>query len=482
MTWLLVALCLLLFLLPLPFGGNIEWAIFGFEAIVFILFFLYLITSSKKIPNGSPPAEEKKLVPLIPLSLIIIFFVAGLLQIIPLPAAVVRQISPTGYDWRQTLITSGLVDQARLKWQTISLSPADSLSELVRYLACGAFAFLLSRAVNTRKKARALTLVLIGAGVFQSLYGLSEHFSGSHRIFSWVNRYYSGSAFGTFVNRDHYSAFLEMVFPLSLGYFLARADYFSLPPGLSLKQKIAWFGQEKLQKSILFILPPLIIGVGLFFSRCRSGIIIFLLTFFLMVLLLSIAGISGRRKTERKLVNFVVFIVLAAVILIGIQPILERFTSQSLIDENRLLYYKYTLGLIKDYPWLGSGLGTYVKAINRYLCKDFYVIIGHAHNDYLEMAGEAGLVGGGALILSGFLLFGLGIKRYFKSSDSLTRGLSLGALMGVLALFFHSLTDFSLRLPGNVIVWLALFVLGLKVPQFGSRDLTGQNLKGNEGD
>jgi len=63
-----------------------------------------------------------------------------------------------------------------------------------------------------------------------------------------VNRYYSGSAFGTFVNRDHYSAFLEMIFPLSLGYFLARADYFSLPPGLSLRQKMAWFGQEKLQK------------------------------------------------------------------------------------------------------------------------------------------------------------------------------------------------------------------------------------------
>ncbi|NMC65571.1 MAG: O-antigen ligase family protein [Acidobacteria bacterium] len=482
MTWLLVAMCLLLFLLPLPFGGNIEWAIFGFEASIFILFSLYLVTGSKKNPNGSPQAEEKKLVPLIPLWLIIIFFLAGLLQIVPLPAAVVRQISPAGYDWRQTLVTSGLVDQAKLRWQTISLSPAESLSELVKYLAFGLFAFLLSRAIDTRKKVRALTLVLIGAGVFQSLYGLSEHFSGSHRIFTWVNRYYSGSAFGTFVNRDHYSAFLEMIFPLSLGYFLARADYFSLPPGLSLRQKMAWFGQEKLQKSILFILPPLIIGVGLFFSRCRSGIIIFLLTFFLMVLLLSVASLSGRRKTERRLVNLVVFIVLAAVILIGIQPILERFTSQSLIDESRLLYYKDTLGLIKDYPWLGSGLGTYVKAINRYLEKDFYAIISHAHNDYLEMAGEAGLVGGGALILSGFLLFGLGIKRYFKTGDSLTRGLSLGALMGVMALFFHSLTDFSLRMPGNAIVWLSLFVLSLKIPLFGSRDFSDEDLKGHERD
>jgi len=67
--------------------------------------------------------------------------------------------------------------------------------------------------------------------------------------------------------------------------------------------------------------------------------------------------------------------------------------------------------------------------------KIFTFIIDHAHNDYLEMAGEAGLAGGGALILSGLWLFGLGVRRYFKTGDSLTRGLSLGALMGVMALF-----------------------------------------------
>lgn len=467
MNWLLVALCLIAVFLPLPFGGNIEWAIFGFELSVFILCLLYLLARDSRNSKIRSKPEEKRIIPLIPWCLIIIFLMAGLFQIIPLPAAAIQRLSPVGYNWRQTLVSSGLVEQSRLRWQTISLSPADSLYELAKYLAYGLFAWLLARAINTRKKATALTLTLIGAGVFQSLYGLSEHFSGSHRIFTWVNRYYAGSAFGTFVNRDHYSAFLEMIFPLSLGYFLARADYFAWPSGLSLRQKIAWFGQEKLQKSILFILPPLIIGVGLFFSRCRSGIIIFLLTFFLILLLLSVSSVTGKRKTERRLVYTIILVVLIGVILIGIQPILERFTNQKLLDESRWLYYQYTLGLIKDYPCLGSGLGTYVKAINHYLGKDFYVIINHAHNDYLEMLGEAGLIGGGALILSGFLLLGLGVKRYFRTRDSLTRGISLGALMGVAALFLHSLTDFSLRMPGNAVVWLSLFVLCLKVPLLG---------------
>ena len=482
MNWLLVALCLIVVFLPLPFGGNIEWAIFGFELSVFLLGLLYLLAGGSRNSKSGYKPEEKKAVPLIPYCLIITFLMAGLFQIIPLPAAVIRELSPVGYNWRQTLISSGLVDQTRLRWQTISLSPVDSLYELTKYFAYGLFAWLLARTINTRKKATALTLTLIGAGVFQSLYGLSEHFSGSHRIFSWVNKYYAGSAFGTFVNRDHYSAFLEMIFPLSLGYFLARADYFSWPSGLSLRQKIAWFGQEKLQKSILFILPPLIIGVGLFFSRCRSGIIIFLLTFFLILLLLSVTSITGKRKTERRLVNAIVLVVLVGVILIGIQPILERFTNQKLFDESRWLYYQYTLGLIKDYPCLGSGLGTYVKAINHYLGKDFYAIIDHAHNDYLEMLGEAGLVGGGALILGGFLLLGLGVKRYFKTGDSLTRSISLGAMIGVVALFLHSLTDFSLRMPGNAVVWLSLFVLCLKVPLLRSNQYDSEELEEDQND
>jgi len=175
MNWLLVVLCLIAVFLPLPFGGNIEWAIFGFELSVFILCCLYLLAGDSLNSKIRPKPEEKKIIPLIPWCLIIIFLMAGLLQIIPLPATVIQRLSPVGYNWRQTLVSSGLVEPSRLKWQTISLSPADSLYELAKYLAYGLFAWLLARAINTKKKATALTLTLIGAGVFQSLYGLSEH-------------------------------------------------------------------------------------------------------------------------------------------------------------------------------------------------------------------------------------------------------------------------------------------------------------------
>ncbi len=461
-SFIFILLCLLLWLLPLPFGGNIEWAVLGLEVTVWVLFVVYLISRLMRKPARFAALSGNRLRPIYFLTGL--FFLVALVQIVPWPESLVRTLSPAAWAWRQSLLQAGVFESPVFRTQTFSLSPWASAYELVRYLSYAAFVFLLSRVLTSRARIRALTLTLVSAGVFQSLYGLSEFFGGTNRIFNWVNRYYSGSAFGTFVNRDHYSAFLEMLFPLSLGYFLVRAEFFSQKPGLSWRQKMARFGQEQVQKSLLFVIPPLVIGLGLFFSRCRSGIIIFIVTFFLTLLLLSVASISGRRRTEKRLVRVVVLLVLLGVVLVGIGPVLERFAQGGFFDRNRLLFYTYTLDLISDYPLMGCGLGTYVQAINPYLSKDFNVILSHAHNDYLEMLAETGLVGGAALVLAAILGFVLALTGWLKSRDPLVKGVGLGALMGVFAILFHSLTDFSLRMPGNALVWLSLLVLAVKAP------------------
>ena len=457
-TVVFIILCLCIWLLPLPFGGNIEWAIFGFEVSVWLLFLIY--SAVRLLKNTEPPevAVKGKVLTRPILSLLVIFFFIGLVQLVPWPESVVGFLSPTAFSWWNSLTQSGLFDPAEVAFQSLSLSRWASAYELVKYLSYGVFVYLLAVSLDSRKKIKALTAVLITAGVFQSLYGLSEYFSGSHRIFNWFNKYYAGSAFGTFVNRDHYSAFLEMIFPLSLGYFLVRSGYFTLRPGLTWRQKLARFGQEEFQKSLLFILPPIIIGIGLFFSHCRSGIIVFIVTFFLTLILLSITSIAGKRRTEKRLVQVAVLLVLLCVVLIGIEPILERFAlfKEGFFDQSRFSYYASSLDLIDDYPIIGCGLGTYAQAINPYLQKNFNVIISHAHNDYLEMLAEAGLIGGGGLILAAFLAFALALRRWLKSQDPLSKGVGLGASIGVLALLFHSLTDFSLRMPGNAITWLSL--------------------------
>jgi len=75
---------------------------------------------------------------------------------------------------------------------------------------------------------------------------------------------------------------------------------------------------------------------------------------------------------------------------------------------------------------------------------------------------ESGLIGGGLLILAGLWLLFFLFQKWSSVRHPLGRGLGLGALMGILAIFLHSLTDFSLRMPANAVLWVSLFVLGFR--------------------
>ena len=77
--------------------------------------------------------------------------------------------------------------------------------------------------------------------VFESFYGMIEFFGGTNRIFGFKNIYYSGSATGTFINRNHFAGFLNMIFPLSIGYLLTKAQFFSMKNEMSWKEKVLWF-------------------------------------------------------------------------------------------------------------------------------------------------------------------------------------------------------------------------------------------------
>ncbi|MCK7482916.1 MAG: hypothetical protein M0C28_41730 [Candidatus Moduliflexus flocculans] len=131
---------------------------------------------------------------------------------------------------------------------------------------------------DSRRRAEILVVVVLASALFQAFYGMAEVFSGHETILGRPKRYNLGSVTGTYVNRNHLAGFLEMAFPLSLGYLLVKARYFAMEKGLSLRRKIVWFGQESLQWTLLLGLVPVFIGLGLVFSKSRSGILVLAVT------------------------------------------------------------------------------------------------------------------------------------------------------------------------------------------------------------
>lgn len=557
----LIGLSCIFWLIPLPYGGVEEWTIFALESATIVLFIIFLflqVASNRRsaqsayqdhLPSRAPLANpvlersgrKKRVESKIIYTLILIFFAINLLQITPLPASVVKLFSPQKYHLLAKALaltadagTSSAAPASLPSFFPLSLAPALSSYELLKYICFFLFAFMLYHSLHSRREIQFLVLVLISAGIFQAVYGLMEYLGGTGRIFGYKNIWGQGSAFGTFINRDHFAGFLEMIFPLSLGFLLARSNFFALKKGVSWRQKIIWFGQERLQQAILFGTLSVVIGLGLFFSRSRSGVIIFFLTFFLMMLAVSLGareaqGVKGggsqgleqikregredrknrgdgkeeKEKKDRKdgkegetsrrgagqnpgspyssgspglpgssgsrrwlrVIRTVTLAVIFVAIFIGIRPIIERFTLESFWREARPRFYKLTLRMVADYPLFGTGAGTYIYAYTPYEDKDLGGILHHAHNDYLEILAEMGIIGGGAIIGAAFLALVVLFWRWAKlpEHDYFRRGVGLGLIGGIVAILIHSFSDFNLRVPANALYFISFYVLAWRL-------------------
>jgi len=463
-------LCTVLLLLPLPFGSDVPWAVFIFECAAFALAAFDLaggFFARKRVGGvgGNRPARAESLsgprveiyagngsrFPTYLKVLLLIFLAVTAVQFIPLPPSVLKVISPRTVALYEELGAGG--------WRTLSFAPALSVSEIVQYLFFGIFAFLIYRHVRTRWRIEAFTLVLLAGGVFQSFYGLAKLFGGSQKIFDFQSDHDFWLATGTYTNHDHFAGLLEMLFALALGYLLAKADFFSKKRDLSLREKAIWFGQERLQKALFCGIIAVIIGLGIVFSRSRSGVFIFIAT---MVLAAAAVSAGGRAKrSARILLSVAVMVVLAAVV-VGIRPVIERFTKENAAKNIRFVFYGNTLKYLRAYPAAGTGLRTFAQIYPMFETKYEPGQLDHAHNDYLEVLAESGVVGGGALIL--FSLGGVGwiFTRWTKRRDPLVRGIVLGALLGVVAILMHSFTYFNLRNPANAVYFMALFALAAR--------------------
>jgi len=475
-------LCAVLVFVPLPIGSVEEWAIFVFEAATIALFLLHVGSRSlshRKSQrrsgtengwedeaglDGTPrsPARLPRFVKV----LLGIFAAFSVLQIVPLPSKLVEILSPQAFALYSGLVRDGIAAPA--SWLTLSLNPSATVSELVLILCYGLFGYLVLRTVDSRRRIEIFVVVILASALYQAFYGMAEVFSGHEAILGRPKRYGIGSVTGTYVNRNHLAGFLEMAFPLSLGYLLVKARYFAMEKGLSLRRKIVWFGQESLQWTFLLGLVPVFIGLGLVFSKSRSGILILVLTAVLAAVAagswreFSGDGSGGTRRFGR-IVRVVTAVVLAAAIWLGIGPIIARFSEVDVTAESRRTFYANTLDMIGDFPLTGTGKGTYVHAYPMYEKVDDRLRLSYAHNDYLEFSAENGVLAGGALILAGIGLAVWLAAMWRHRRSSFAKGIGLGAWLGVTAILVHGFTDFNLQIPANAIYFTALAMLGVVV-------------------
>jgi O-antigen ligase len=255
-----------------------------------------------------------------------------------------------------------------------------------------------------------------------------------------------------------------MIIPLSIGLIIAHIDIISMA-GLSWQERFLKLSEKRVSIHLSLILGVVIMSLGIVFSKSRSGI--FLLVFgFILFLGMTLLFFESSRVKKKWTGNLLLAIFLIIVIIslqIGISASLERFAMDKLLREGRPSYWANTLDIFAQSPLFGVGLGTFPSIYPDEEVGDVPMSIYHAHNDYLEYLAELGLVGFGFLLGGILFILGISFKAWRSRNYSESVGLTLGGIVGIVCIMIHSITDFNLHIPANMLLFSVVLSLTLVV-------------------
>lgn len=391
----------------------------------------------------------------LPLLLFAAFLLLLLFQLSPLPPGMVASLSPKTLEIRQWVLSIPGFPESSTNRSTLSLVPLATKVELYKWVTLGGFFFLLLSRRWDGSRVRVCYGVILMVGLFESLYGIGEFFSGHRHVLTLEAQSWLSSVSGTFVNRNNFAGYLLMTIPTSMGLLYSRALFGSLRKG-NLRHTLASLDG----KTVVIGFSIVVMILALILSASRMGIASLLLSVGLVSLLFR----NPRRRSWiswRSLLVFFLALVWAAGL--GLDPVISRFFQTGEDLKLRWQFWEDTFRILKDYPLFGTGLGTFSQVFCMYRSMPLMGFASHAENDFLQLTSEVGLIG--MAILSA--LFFVFLRRGISAIQAIPSGrperyMALGSLVGILALMLHSVVEKNIAVPANSFLFTFLFAMFLR--------------------
>jgi O-antigen ligase len=363
-------------------------------------------------------------------------------QLLPLPLPIVKLLSPE----RAKLVESLAPIMHPPALAPISIHAATTASFFLRTLTYGITALLICEVCrySWRRKSWTVAFPLIGLAAAEACLGIIQFANGTE-------------VEGTYRSKDHFAGLLEMVLPLAVAYGISRLRDSDGARGISTSRA--------LQAGIAFACAAAIL-TGLIYSLSKTGFAAGIGALFVMGTIAVIFTFNGIKRW------FGIGVLgVSAAMMFAFLPTHELASAYvSVLSNNpssiegRAPIWNDSRQLLSNYPLVGTGLGTFETAFLKYQTSNLDWDFAFAHNDYLQLASELGVVG--FLIFGG--LFAAVLRRTIRathSEDWNIRLLGVGCTGALAAIGIHSLADFNLYIPANALLLSWIVGMSMSLPK-----------------
>jgi O-antigen ligase len=436
----------------LAFGAVYDWAFWPLALVATVCGLTGLTTrvagSSAVRPVGSTNAP-------------LVFCLAALaaaivLQLAPMPLDLLARVSPRAASVLTQLdvpFASGLLSR-----HPMTISPGATTTALSLYVA---FAVLMLGVARVASAAgpRTLAAVICTLGVVVALVGIISKPFYAGKIYGIWEPLMGGRPFGPFVNPNHFAGWMLMALPVTFGLLCAVVARAAPRSDAGWRDRVIWLSSPHASKAIVVGAAAIVMAVSLVLTMSRSGMMAFAVA-------VAITGWFATRRlpngAKRTIVSaYLAGLVLLSVASVGAETISSRFGSANPATINlRLPIWRDTVAIARDFWLTGTGLNTYGVATLFYQTAEPEYHLREAHNDYLQLAAEGGLLLS-IPVACAVVVFVMQVRRRFRGSQGSSYWIRLGAVTGIVAIALQSVVDFSLQMPGNAALFAVLGGLAL---------------------
>lgn len=310
-----------------------------------------------------------------------------------------------------------------------------AIKESLKWLELLLALFIVVDLAGEARRARWVIGAMLLAGAAEAAYGAVQFVTdagpGAFQLSGALR------AFGHFDQPNPFAGYLTMILPLAICMALcpanaARFRWLALGAagllaiGIGLSQsRGAWLGAAVAAACLL-----------LAWSRATRRLLIPLTLIGTLAVALAVAGLLPAAILDRLAQTIEYF---------GVFDVRTvELTSENWAVVERMAHWQAGWYMFLDHPWLGVGAGNYAQAYPMYYVSTWREALGHAHNYYLNILAELGVVGGGLLLLLLVLAFrqlGGGLVRSEHLPNSFWRAVLAGVFGGLVVFCVHNLFD-----------------------------------------